>query len=754
MNLAQVLKSDPAARGVLEARYLRLGETPEGLLRRVATAVSDGEEETAAQFHEMMLNLDFLPNSPTLMNAGRAFGQLAACFVIPVEDTLEDIFEAVKTMAIVQKSGGGTGFSFSRLRPKGDPVDSTNGVASGPVSFMRVFNAATEEIKQGGTRRGANMAVLRVDHPDILEFISCKQVEGQLANFNISVGITDAFMAAVQCDADFTLKWKGKGYNMLRASWILNTLAERAWRNGEPGVVFLDTINANNPTPEQGCLEATNPCGEQPLLANECCTLGSINLANMVHVPTFTEISDSLLAQSHCDAAPHIDMDRLVRTVKLAVIFLDNVLSVNAFPTPEMRDITYANRKIGLGVMGWADLLIALEIPYDSEQALLVAREVMQTIQRTALEASEVLGRRKGSYLSRCPPSAGGTGQASLRNATRTTIAPTGSLSMIAGVSSGIEPIFALAFTKRVLGGQEFWYMNKAFEQEVVPTLSQGELNQVLSTGSCQEITRLPEKVRALFKTASEITPEWHIRMQAAFQEFTDNAVSKTINLPPSATVADVKAAIIQAHQLKCKGLTLYRRGSRREEVLLVPGERDGSPTGSTQQPDGLRLEGRPASVGGTTTRVSTGCGKMYITVNSQEGRTFEAFITMGASGGCRAFGEAVGRLISLALRAGIPRGLIVDQLTSVVCPNYMGRKAQSKLRGKSCPDIIGRVLAEAGEASDHGKVHYSKAHYDKLLGHLPSEHPREPICPLCGCLLLATEGCFTCLSCGWSKCS
>jgi ribonucleoside-diphosphate reductase alpha chain len=744
---------------VLEKRYLR-GETPEQMFWRVASAVAQAESPNeanfyASKFYNMMCNLDFLPNSPTLMNAGRPLGQLSACFVLPVNDSMEEIFNAVKWMAMIQKSGGGTGFSFSRLRPKGDAVDTTNGVASGPVSFMKVFNAATDVIKQGGARRGANMGILRVDHPDIVDFIASKKVEGEISNFNISVGITDEFMEALRNGTTYKLKFKGKERGKFPAKWIFDLIIEGIWKNGEPGIVFLDEINRHNPTPDIGEIESTNPCGEQPLLPFEACNLGSINLVNMFKEGTKYEKDWQ------------IDWDKLAETVKMAVRFLDDVIEINQFPIAEIEKISRGNRKIGLGLMGWADLLIKLRLPYDSEEALKLASEIMKEVNIRAYQESIKLAKIRGSFPNleySIYKDAQRDGLA-LRNATRTTIAPTGTLSMIADVSSGIEPVFALAYSKSAVD-EEFANIHSLFRSYLIHNFNNDTyksiIEEVVKTGSCQHINVIPKTMRAVFKTATEISPEAHIRMQAAFQEHCDNAVSKTINFPNSATKEDIKKAILLAYELKCKGLTMYRVGSRKVEALKTgantsPQQVQEAPkTNKDEVVSGPRQ--RPSKLYGFTKGVRSGCGKLYVTVNQIDGEPFETFITTGSAGGCQAFAEGVSRLLSLALRANVSPDDIIDQLTSVTCPNFVRRKATDKtLEGKSCPDAIGRVLMEA---MDEGTLYSVGVDLsaNKDITVTKEENAgvavyAEAECPDCHAPLELTEGCLKCRSCGWSKC-
>jgi ribonucleoside-diphosphate reductase alpha chain len=552
---------------VLRARYLlrdekeNLTETPTLLFQRVAKAIAktdktfgENPEKTEHTFYQMMTKLEFLPNTPTLFNAGTDIGQLSACFVLPVHDSLDGIFTTVKNMALIEQTGGGVGFNFSRLRPKGDIVRSTKGVASGPVSFMRVFDAATEVIKAGGKRRGAMMGILRVDHPDVLEFITAKQNPTLLSNFNVSVAVTDEFMAAVEEDSEYWLinprnKEKVK---QMKAREVWNLMAHSAWASGDPGVVFIDEINRRNPTPEVGRIESTNPCGEQPLLPFESCNLGSINLSRMVE-------------------DGEVMWGKLRETVGNAVHFLDNVVDANVYPLEEIAAVTRANRKIGLGVMGFADMLIILGVPYDSEEAVQLAERVMGFIEEEAHEKSREIAEVRGSFPN-FEWSIWKDKYSAFRNATVTTIAPTGTISIIAGCSSGIEPLFAVSFMRNVLGGTRLFETNALFEEtaKAMGFYSTKLLEEVARTGSVQKIAGVPDDVKRLFVTALDIDPVWHVKMQAAFQRFTDNAVSKTVNLPFEAEVEDVREIYDLAWRLKCKGVTVFRYGSKPEQVLYV----------------------------------------------------------------------------------------------------------------------------------------------------------------------------------------
>ncbi|UCH34999.1 MAG: vitamin B12-dependent ribonucleotide reductase [Armatimonadota bacterium] len=732
---------------VLERRYLRKDadgnpvETPEQMFWRVAVDIAGADrkhdpsvdtESIALDFYELMASLDFLPNSPTLMNAGRDLQQLSACFVLPVADAMESIFTAIKNTALIHQSGGGTGFSFSRIRPKNDRVASTGGIASGPVSFMKVFNSATEAVKQGGTRRGANMAILKVDHPDILEFVACKQDPAVLTNFNISVGITEAFMSAVEQGEDYELinPRTGQSVRALAARHVFDLIVDMAWRNGEPGIVFLDRINRDNPTPALGDIESTNPCGEQPLLPYESCNLGSINLAHMV---------------KDTPSGPEIDYARLGDVVTRAVHFLDNVIDQNRYPLPEIEQMTKANRKIGLGVMGFADMLIRLGIPYNHEDALRIGEQIMEFIGEKARAASVELARTRGPFPN-FDKSTHADGEP-LRNATITTIAPTGTLSIIAGCSGGVEPLFAVVFTRNILDGQKLLEVHPLFEEVAKERgfYSEALMETISQQKSIGELNDIPEDVRRLFVTAYDVSPEWHVRTQAAFQKHTDNAVSKTVNFRQEATPEDVRSVYMLAYRLGCKGVTVYRDGSRREQVLTT-GAQDAGQVEQQSRAPGQHITPRPRPhvTRGATYKTRTGCGNLYVTINEDEHGLCEVFTSMGKQGGCMASqAEAVSRLISLALRSGVAPESVIDQLKGIRCPNLSWENGGKVL---SCADAISKAIERhriGDAAEDEGQVQKEIA---DLLGLCPQ-------CPECGGTIELSEGCLVCRSCGYSKC-
>ncbi|MBN2331551.1 MAG: vitamin B12-dependent ribonucleotide reductase [Deltaproteobacteria bacterium] len=729
------------AQTVLERRYLKKDdqgkvlEKAADMLWRVARTIAAGErtynpaadvDTLAKAFYELMANLDFLPNSPTLMNAGRELGQLSACFVLPVDDSMESIFEAVKHTALIHKSGGGTGFSFSRIRPKNDVVHSTKGISSGPISFMTVFDSATETIKQGGTRRGANMAILRVDHPDIMDFIKVKSDLSVLHNFNLSVAITEEFMQAVETDSDYNLlnPRDGQIIRKQNALKIFRQLVKQAWLSGEPGIVFLDRINADNPTPKVGMIESTNPCGEQPLLPYESCNLGSINLAHMV-----------------TDGA--IDYEKLGKTVDLAVHFLDNVVDINCYPLPEIEKNTKDNRKIGLGVMGYADLLLQLELPYSSLEARQTAEQLMAFIDERALAASIRLAEERGAFPN-FPESIYGQRNPAVpvRNATRTTIAPTGTISIIAGCSSGVEPLFAVAFIRRVMDDDEFFEVNPIFARMAkehnfyTPEI----LKKIAHNGSVHGIDDVPVKYRQIFETAHDISPKDHIATQAAFQKYTNNAVSKTINFAHDATVEEVEEAFIQAYKMGCKGVTIYRDGCRENQVLNI-GKTDRKQAVMPVAETPIKRD-RPRVLTGHTYQMTTGCGPLYVTINvDEQGCQFELFNTIGKAGGCAASQcEAIGRLVSLAWRSGLSAESMVKQLIGISCHKPFGF-GDNKVT--SCADAIAQAI---------------RLHLEQCNGcrdeSLNSENPGFGACPECGGVVEHEGGCMVCHACGYSECA
>jgi ribonucleoside-diphosphate reductase alpha chain len=726
------------ARTVLERRYLRkdeegrILETPEEMFRRVAHHIAQAErayrndeahlkkmEET---FYQMMADFDFLPNSPTLMNAGRRLGQLAACFVLPVEDSMEGIFDALKNAALIHKSGGGTGFAFSRLRSKNSKVGTTGGIASGPVSFMKIFNTATEQVKQGGTRRGANMAILKVHHPDIMEFITCKKSNRDLNNFNISVGVTDTFMEAVKGERNYDLidPRENKKVGDLDASQVYQALVHQAWENGDPGVIFMDRVNRDNPTPGLGEIESTNPCGEQPLLPMEACNLGSINLARFV-----VDRGDT----------PAIDFDRLRDMVWLAVRFLDNVIDMSKYPLPEIEKMARGNRKIGLGVMGFADLLYQLAIPYDSERALDLSEKVMGFIQAESHQASRALADERGVFENYEKSVFKDRENSRFRNATVTTIAPTGTLSIIAGCSSGIEPLFAISFVRRVMDNDELVETNPYFEKVAKERgfYSAELMDTIARAGSIRNVEGIPGDVKEVFVTAHDVTPEWHVRMQAAFQKHTDNAVSKTVNLPKEATTADVRRVYDFAYELGCKGVTIYRDGSRENQVLSYEEQ------SKEITPMMIDVRDRPDTLEGFTTKMVTGMGNLYVTVTEYEGKPFEVFATIGKSGkSTTAKTEAIGRLVSLALRSGVPVEKIIEQLKGICGEHPVFSKDGLVL---SIPDAISRVLEKRYVKDKPARGH---KYENSLLGET---------CPECGQTISFEEGCMTCHFCGFTKC-
>ncbi len=763
----KVIHLTPNAMAVLEKRYLQKDlqgnviETPEDLFKRVARNIAQAEQfynpsvdlsAVEAEFYELMASLDFLPNSPTLMNAGRELQQLSACFVLPVGDSMEEIFDAVKQMALIQKSGGGTGFSFSRLRPKNDVVGSTKGVSSGPVSFMSVFDNATEAIKQGGTRRGANMGILRVDHPDILDFITCKDEDHRFNNFNISVAATNEFMEAVEKGEKYPLRnpRTKEIVRYLNAKEVFEKMVYYAWKNGDPGIIFIDRINKDNPTPQVGEIESTNPCGEQPLLPYESCNLGSINLSHMV---------------KHDE----IDWEKLGLVTERAVHFLDNVIDMNRYTLPQIEALTKANRKIGLGVMGFADLLIQLGIPYDHPKAFETGEKVMAFIQERGRKASRALALKRGSFPN-FEKSILKARWDTMRNATVTTIAPTGTLSIIAGTSSGIEPLFALAFVRHVLDGKELLEMNPFFEAIAKREgfYSEELMRKIAQIGHLNDLPGISENIKRLFVTAHDISPEDHIRMQAAFQKFTDNAVSKTVNFPHEATVEDVAKVYELAYRLGCKGVTIYRDRSREKQVLYK------GLAGTENDQAGVRqefptLDRKPRArrdvIHGSTWKIRTGCGNLYVTINEDEdGQLFEIFNQIGKAGGCAASqSEALGRLVSLAFRSNIEPEDVIRQLKGISCHMPVWYQNGKVL---SCADAVAKAIEWHLQRKKvrQGNLFEKPISPDRpIVGITPEQEKKEPkqtmsgvffrgACPECGGPLLFEEGCMKCF-CGYSDC-
>ena len=739
----------PNSLKVLQKRYLKKDddgqpiEQPSDMFIRVAENIASAEAafgateaqvaETASDFYELMTSLEFLPNSPTLMNAGRELQQLSACFVLPVADSMDSIFGAVRDTAIIHKSGGGTGFSFSRLRPAGDQVRSTQGVSSGPISFMRVFNQATEAVKQGGTRRGANMGVLRIDHPDIVDFIKCK-LDGDFANFNISVALTEDFMDSVKAGTTYQLRnpRSHEPAGELDAREVYDLIVEMAWATGDPGIIFIDRMNRDNPTPSLGEIESTNPCGEQPLLPYEACNLGSVNLSKMIR---------------YAEGGPEIDWDKLADVVHRGVRFLDDVIEVNQYPLDKIAELVAGNRKIGLGVMGWADMLIMLGLSYDSEEAIALGEKVMGFIQAEARRASMKLAEQRGVF----PNWEGSIYEADnirLRNATVTTIAPTGTLSIIANCSSGIEPLFAVSYVRTVMDNDRLVEVNPLFEDLA---LKQGfytrELMALIADhGSVHGIDAVPDGVQRVFVTAHDIAPEWHVRMQAAFQRSTDNAVSKTVNFGNEATIEDVRHVYDLAHELGVKGVTIYRDGSKQNQVLS---------TGKTSKGDGAIEAGRhgeieprprPSVTIGRTEKIQTGCGNLYVTINSDEEGLCEVFTQMGKSGGCAASqSEALSRMISVSLRAGVDPQAILKHLRGIRCPSPAWAQGGKVL---SCADAVGIAMEHYLEWMETGTASTMVSKNTDGLVNLAGA------CTECGGSLEHESGCAVCRACGYSKCA
>lgn len=743
---------------VLNKRYFKkddMGNSTEdwnALVARVAGDISGGDKEKNQRYIKLLDSGYFLPNSPTLMNAGNDLQQLSACFVLPLEDSMESIFNTIKNAALIHKSGGGTGFSFSPLRESNARVRSTNGVSSGPISFLKVFNSATDAVKQGGTRRGANMAILSVDHPEILEFITCKEDLTQLTNFNISVGITEKFMKAFYADEEYDLvsPHTGEVKEKLKARDVFSLIVKKAHQSGEPGIIFIDRINEYNPTPHIGRMESTNPCGEQPLLPNEACNLGSMNLAAMIKGGKF-------------------DWDILKAVVTDSTEFLDDVIERSNFPLPEINEMVKSNRKIGLGVMGWADLLFLLGIPYNSEKGVQLARDIMEYIDFYSKKASIEIAKKKGSF-----PNYKGSiyednrlirekngldwdalkaemAEYGIRNATTTTLAPTGTISMIANTSGGVEPQFSLVYVKNVMDGEKLLYVNPHLEEAIKAAgiYSKALMEEISETGSVAHIDAIPAKIKETFVTSHDIAPEWHIKMQAAFQEYTDNAVSKTINFSREASEDDIRIAYEMAYELGCKGITVYRDGSRDNQVLNI----GKSVEAQKETVNGNRVapRERPEITSGITQRIETGCGHLYVTINSDSEGPCEVFTQMGKVGGCASAQlEGIARLASMCLRANIKLESIVRQLRGIRCPSPMWHKGKMVT---SCSDGLANAL------ETYSKIDKDSMHNLEDLSRKTNENTKTQqtglsgTCPDCGSAVEHSEGCLKCHSCGWSKC-
>jgi ribonucleoside-diphosphate reductase alpha chain len=796
-------KITPNAMKVLEKRYLgkdekgRVQEDPKQMFWRIAENLAQAEmrygaspqqaETVAREFYTLMSTFKFLPNSPTIMNAGRELQQLSACFVLPVPDDVPGIFEAIKQQAIIHKTGGGTGFAFSRIRPKNDIVGSTGGIASGPVSFMKIFNTATEQIKQGGTRRGANMAILRVDHPDIMEFIDMKMDLSQMTNFNVSVALTDEFMEAWKKGAKFTLRnpKNGAPAGEVDAREVMDKIAHNAWVSGEPGLFFIDRANATNPVPHIAAIEATNPCGEQDLMPYDSCNLGSIVLDNHL-----------------AEVAPgkfEVDWAALRETIVESVRLLDNVIDMNNYPLPQIEEMSKGTRRIGLGIMGFARMLFKLQVAYDSEEGLDMARQVMRFIEEEGTKASIELAKERGPYGYWNGSRHQKAGLPPRRNSYVTTIAPTGTISMIADTSGGCEPEFSLIWYKNVMDGTHLPYVLDYFEQVARREgfYYDGLMDDVLkNNGSARGLARVPVRWQRVFATAMDVSPEWHVRMQAAFQEFVDAAVSKTINMPKAATEADVKKAYLLAFDTGCKGITVYRDGSRQDQVLnLGKSEKlEGKAAGKTEErtsagkdvlgaaPAGvavLKPRPRPDVVTGITQKIQTGFGAVYVTINEDEQGPFEVFAFLGKSGGYTAsFTEALGRLISLSLRSGVPIDEVIKQLdgirspkiafdhgeTVVSVPDGLAKALRRHMKGElhksiqSRLDSVGEQALRETLAKPTTQTKIETEEESETLGADEAsqrlvDRGDNPECPECSAMLTLQEGCIKCQSCGYSEC-
>ena len=749
------------AQVVLEHRYLLkdgkgdLAEDPDGLFRRVANALAKPDktygatkeevDETAEEFYQMLSSLDFLANSPTLMNAGTKAGTLSACFVLPLEDSMEGIMKTAHDAAMVQKYGGGTGFALSELRPKGARIKTTHGKACGPIAALKLLSSVSTLVTQGGKRDGANMAVMNVHHPDIEEFIDCKTQEGAIHNFNISVGATDAFMKAVKNNEDFEIidPTSKEVVGKKDARQLFNKIVKGAWKNGEPGIIFLDEVNRKSPVSHLGEMTATNPCGEQPLLPNESCNLGSINLAKFLN-----------------ESNTEVDWNKLRNTTRTAVHFLDNTIDANKYAIPEIKKANKLSRKIGLGVMGFADMLIKMKVSYDSEKAVDLGRDVMSFIQTEADKMSEELATKKGPFEGWEGSRPQIAGDKPIRNACRLTVAPTGTISMIAGCSSGIEPVFSLAYRKHnILEGKTLYYVDKNFEDvaKARDFYNEDLLEHLSNGGSLQDRDDVPNDVKEVFRTAPDINPEYHVKMQAAFQESVDAGISKTINFRNEATEEEIDETYMLAWELKCKGITVYRAGSRDKEVLTTGTNEDENSTESlTENEAFVSALDRPSELFGVTRRVYTGRGNLYVTVNmSEDGKPFELFAALGKAGGNdSAMAEAVSRMVSLTLRSGIDPRESIEQLKGIT--DVPAWNEGELIR--SVPDAIANVLEKIYQPKNEPQISISSetevvddskmATQENIANILQAD-----ICPECPEAMVYEEGCQKCYSCGYSKC-
>ena len=785
------------ARVVLDKRYLQKNdngeiiEDPQGMFRRVAKALAAPEfnyEKTPEEvteieegFFRIMASLEYLPNSPTMMNAGTGAGTLSACFVLPLQDSMEGIMGAAHDAAMVQKFGGGTGFALSELRPRGAGIATTHGRACGPIEVLRHLSSVSTLVTQGGKRDGANMAVMDVHHPDILEFIDCKQIEGEIHNFNISVGASDEFMQAVKDGTTYPLRQLSNpadenseliDVDHLDAREVFSKIVYGAWRNGEPGMIFLDEVNRNSPVIHLGRITATNPCGEQPLLPNESCNLGSLDVAKFL--------------ETNNEGIVKLNWNRLGKSVRLATRMLDNVIDANKYAVDAIEDMTHATRKLGLGVMGFADMLVQLGIPYDTDKAVELGRKLMAFIRDNADAESLALAEERGPFPAWHNSHAANQGEKPYRNACRLTVAPTGTISMIAGASSGIEPIFALAFRKQnILEGKTLYYVDKNFERIAKERGFYNEdlLEHLSDGGSLQDRDDVPSDVKRLFHVASDISPRDHVLMQAAFQESTDAGISKTINFPNEATVEDVEDAYLLAWETKCKGITVYRAGSRDKEVLTAGTSESAKTVDSVDEanvgiPQYITPKERPAILNGITRRVRTGRGNLFVTVNmASDGRPFEVFATHGKAGGNdAAMAEAVSRMASLSLRSGINPVDVSEQLRGITDVPAWDDGEMIRSVPDAIASVLDRIVTESSTVQTQEKLSEAESSqagmFDppspKELGmptsqliqivnqkavKVPVGGTTDDLCPECSSTVAHVEGCLKCFSCGYSKC-